>query len=602
MEVGIAGLVLGSVSLSFQLFAGCVKGFLLLSSAHEMGHDANKLICMLNLQEELLVSWARRAGLMGPEGKLDKRLNEILVNETLGELSNLLTNTADLKKRFGIEIVAGSSSASSEGHELADPTPAAEPSVRALVPEHVRQEILFRAKIIQSRHHFFKRLWWAASTMERFEDFVRRIDGLIKGLRDLLDDLNQELISQNVSLLLGRMIGVEDKVDRLLAWENTLVQQREMDGRFSPAHDIGALALAAAAGTRALKFQIGDIEDVRASGSTVTESKAIVSRSVLPPLYRHLLATDSDTESGAATMATTYDGVPVLVEWKEISHQAKIPSIRRAENLAILLNAPKHPSFRSLRCRGLIEDSDASRIAFVFDHPYPETSPKPISLRALFQKSAPSVTARIQLAREISRTIKLFHTAEWLHKSIRSENFLFFPKYHAPGASLSSSQVGDLISNPFLVGFNFSRFNSATEPSEQPSENPQLDIYRHPEALGEPSTRFNKMKDNYALGTVLLEIGEWRSLRSIVSKVVNFKEVRVPLTEIAKVRAFLLNEETGGTSKLKAHMGDIYAKAVRMCLSGSIAGRGVDEGMSPLTLFSPSPLEIVVQDLERCVI
>lgn len=62
----------GVVSLSLQLLGGCIKGFVLLSTAHNLGDDASTIACMLELQEIQLTEWARRAGLLAGDGVLDR--------------------------------------------------------------------------------------------------------------------------------------------------------------------------------------------------------------------------------------------------------------------------------------------------------------------------------------------------------------------------------------------------------------------------------------------------------------------------------------------------------------------------------------------------
>lgn len=47
------------------------------------------------------------------------------------------------------------------------------------------------------------------------------------------------------------------------------------------------------------------------------------------------------------------------------SQEAK--SLLACMNLAALLSTTKHPDFRSLRCKGVILDTGAARIAFVYE-------------------------------------------------------------------------------------------------------------------------------------------------------------------------------------------------------------------------------------------
>ena len=93
------------------------------------------------------------------------------------------------------------------------------------------------------------------------------------------------------------------------------------------------------------------------------------------------------------------------------------------KDLAVLLNAPKHPDFRSFRCKGMALDSETARIAFVFEMPaFAEMDP-PKPLRTMFE-SSPSVTERVQLALRTTESVRYFRMAGWLH-AIREHPTLF---------------------------------------------------------------------------------------------------------------------------------------------------------------------------------
>jgi len=104
--ISVAGFGIGAASLAFQLFAGCVKGFVFLSTAHNLDKDSSTMLCMLNLQEIQLTEWAKRAGLLQEKGTLDRRLNETIVCSVLKGLQNLLLGTEKLKKRYKVDLVA----------------------------------------------------------------------------------------------------------------------------------------------------------------------------------------------------------------------------------------------------------------------------------------------------------------------------------------------------------------------------------------------------------------------------------------------------------------------------------------------------------------
>lgn len=278
-------------------------------------------------------------------------------------------------------------------------------------------------------------------------------------------------------------------------------------------------------------------------------------------LLRDFVAIKGNPEMGVAR----YDREIVLVEWKTLPIYSRNKIMTRVQDLAILPSASKHPKFRSLRCIGITRDPDGSKVAFVFAVPGSDDffqPPQP--LRSMFG-SSPSVTERLRLALKITESVRHFHTAGWLHKNLRSENILLLSLEHP-----SLFELAPLL-YPMLAGFAFSRLDSPSEISEQPSADPQRDIYRHPEAMREPSTSFSAAKDIYALGTILLEIGEWRSLKSLIEKVVDVAKPDVALTQLAKIKPFLLDDgPKGGLATLKFRMRDIYTSVTKMMISGNV--------------------------------
>ena len=65
MPVGLddATAAAGFVSLVVTLFDGCVRGFVLLSALHELGHNAEILRCQVDFEHYRLDAWAETVGL-----------------------------------------------------------------------------------------------------------------------------------------------------------------------------------------------------------------------------------------------------------------------------------------------------------------------------------------------------------------------------------------------------------------------------------------------------------------------------------------------------------------------------------------------------------
>ncbi|KAM3087807.1 hypothetical protein ACMFMG_001877 [Clarireedia jacksonii] len=558
----------GIVSLSFQLFAGCIQGFVLLSTAHNLGRDASTIICMLNLQEIHLTEWGRTAGLL--DGELDRRLNVRVVEETLQLL------------QIPSPVLAH------EKHPQTSSSPTSEiDGVFSKISNETRNRVLARAGLIQSGCSFPRRLWWAAVDKESIERLVEKINVLIRELWMLLEPWRQDDLLRSTQAIESNMIALMNRFDQLSSLNHALQQLETMSGydRCSSRFQ----GLADTASIKATKVGLETDTDNRLGDG---EYQIMPPRGILlqglEKLTRNRLQNFQPMRKCPEMGIAQYDTEAVFVEWKEINPLLRKKIIPRIENLAALLNLPKDPSFRSLHCRGTIEHDN--RIAFIYAQPS-QTNGIPKSLYDLFSAKdgiePPSLTARIQLSLCIARSVRSFHRAGWLHKDLRSANILFFPR--SPNDSKNSPQYD--IESPVLAGFSFSRFASPTEISEQPSADPQRDVYRHPDALGEASESFNAFMDLYSLGTILVEISEWRGLKFLVQSIVNVDNDTVPFSKIAQVQSYLLSGRgKGGTSKMRAKMGDIYNMACMECLGG-----GKDNELN-----SAAVLGSVINKLESC--
>jgi hypothetical protein len=176
---------------------------------------------------------------------------------------------------------------------------------------------------------------------------------------------------------------------------------------------------------------------------------------------------------------------------------------------------------------------------FVFLYEYPpgaDISIPPRTLQDLLRDSkmrSPSVTARLKLALESFKMALTVNTAGWLHK-----NNLFFTE------RTDSSSSSEALTQPYLTGFTFSRADSPVEISDQASEDPLLDIYRHLQALGEPPVSYAMYMDHYSLRIVLTEIAEWRSLKPIITNHVDVtkSKIDVSLLALAGIHAWFVRE------------------------------------------------------------
>ncbi|CAI7607869.1 unnamed protein product [Penicillium glandicola] len=540
--ISAAGIALAVPSLAFEVFAGCVKGFVTLSTAHNFGKDANFLQTMLNVEEYRFVQWADTVGLAGIDGKILPRINQALAEELMVQLKDRL-DSSKLKQRYSLDIRPTDRSIHAPDSNPRDDLQV--PGILAnAVSNERRAEILARANLIKSQSSFPKRLWWATVDKPKFQDLVVDVRQIVDALWNLLEPVRLRELSQQVGQTLTAVVDMSHDLEALKGLQASFSR---MAVGFP-----GDAILAAAVGLKVVREQLPGESSSNSMGSIEP----------LQPLNRSLLKRAPRTRGTRGIFMATYDGKPVLCESKTVHARLKSKLRLRSENLAKLLSLPKSPSFMTLECLGFLEDMDE----FVFLYDYPPASDlniPPRSLQELLRDSKmrpPSLTARLKLALEICNTLLTVHTSGWLHKNIRSENILFFTPSKTSDASAFGTQ-------PYLTGFTFARADSPIEISDQASEDPLLDIYRHPQALGEPSASYAMYMDHYSLGTVLIEIAEWRPLKHIIKNYLDVtnSDVDIPLSALAGTQSWLTRELVD-RGKVEFRMGDVYGGGISQLL------------------------------------
>lgn len=584
--VSAAGLALSVASVSFQVFGGCVKGFVLLSTAHNLGKDASFLRTMLKVEEYRFVQWADTVGLTSPDSKITSRINPSLAEELMVHLQDRFDQDK-LRERYKLELSPiATSKQVTEANLYTSPT--TRDILAKSVSDEKRGEILARAKLIQNKTSLPKRLWWAAVDKSRFEDLIKDVGKIVDALWALLEPQRQIELSQQIERALSVVIQTSRDIDELKGLQASLKVQTEtprtqaslitaaslkivreqlpdesgsstpmrIDPTFeSPIH-VQKSPLPPLVGPRlAPRINLSQLAQQLAPQPATPARK-----SPLPPLKITLLKRNVEKSGNSGVYAAEYSDKPVLVEYKKVGPRMKAKLRLRAENLAILLSQPKQPGFWTLECLGFLEEKD--EFAFVYDYPQSSITPTFRSLQDNLRDSkaqAPSVTTRIKLARDICRTLLTVHTAGWLHKNIRSENILFF----------SNSSAGTSLESPYLTGFTFSRVKSTMEISDQAREDPQIDIYRHPDTLGDKP--YATYMDLYSLAVVLIEIAEWRPLKHIIKKHVDVTKagVDVPLDDILGVQSWLMAEKIE-TGHVHFRMGEVYGDGIATFLRQSL--------------------------------
>ena len=597
-----AGLALGGLSLSFQLFSGCVQGFILFQQASSIGKEASAIRCMLSWAEYRLITWSKASGLY--DDNLRCSPNELaLIETTLAEIETLFADTTRLKLRYKLDLRPLSPEVSARAtavtREAAHPVnnDTAEHTLAKIVPQEERMRLLFKAKRVKSANILPKRLFWASCDKENFSVLVKDLHQFIDQLTLFLDAKIRDEMRKSIVKMGVEKVEKERQVSGLDSLAESLrLAERAQIG--DPA--LWDLNLSSIAKVKAQRTALGIDRDqgtaetpitTVATGNGQSDSGQVLAQ------HTNRLSLEGSAEEAISlrtqdlvrrTMGITsplefakHKHDDVLIEWKDVKDRTNIRKLKpRIQALGRLLRAPKSAAFRSLHCRGVVEVVGKNRFGFVFDVPEEVKGDTPIiTLAGMFRIEAcrlASVSFRKDIALTMCNAMLYLHIAGWVHKGIRSGNILFFtspPESSSDGEPAKLRQVkptGPL--GPYLMGYNYARFDSPSEMSEVQSASPQDDIYRHPAVLSTGPCTFTREYDVYALGLVLLELGLWRPLASIIKPYVDIESE--PHNPRARdVQSYLLGKtgETGTPlQQLAFHMGDTYAAVTKACLDGQI--------------------------------
>ncbi|KAF4498683.1 hypothetical protein FAGAP_5161 [Fusarium agapanthi] len=542
------GTALAVVSISFDLFASCVKGFTLISDARNIGKDAAIERTKLVLQEHRLIEWARAIGLDPPRDDGSLEIHKHPAALILFQLEQLLSSTDALKKRYKLELVSPPDD--SDDLVLSEPAivsdnPASSILSNIVSPE-IRQGILKRASTLNTANRFPRRLYWAAVDKKKYAELVQDVTGLVDGLWSLLDIPHRIQTSRAVNQTLQLAIQMSQDIKGLQDL------QKSLHDSFKDASVKNSLAASAGLKAQHILLTSGDAQQQAHPDDGTSRVLRAEVPTVLDPSQL------SDIHMMTSTIGSAiYQGDTVLIEEKRVQPRMKAKLKARVEALVRLLSQPPTPSFQTFPCLGYTEEQGGFRLVFRF----PSGTEKSPSLLSVLSKSSgplPDVGMRLRLAAQVCQTLLSFHTAGWLHKDMRSENILLVSPTSRPSI--------DHLGRPYLCGFSFARQGWPTEISEQPSEDLSRDIYRHPKALGEPSESFERYMDAYSLGCVLIEIAEWAPLRRIVKKRVDISDSSgVKLSDVASLSQWMYDRYiTEGFAGFRLGVG--FMRMLALCI------------------------------------
>ncbi|KAL9611673.1 MAG: hypothetical protein Q9167_003702 [Letrouitia subvulpina] len=502
---GEAAAAASFLSLTIQVFDGCVKGFILLSDAQGFGSMAEILVCQLEWEHYRLNNWATIVGLHKDPPELIIP-NAPLVQKTLVSLEQLLMNTEILSRDYGLDIEV----TNEEVKELS----ASRRFLGKVIDRTKPQFLNNTAKVYQRRNNTWKKLKWSAVDGNKFRLLLKDIRYFNKKLESLLHPADQRLNTQ-----------IYDQVLRLAIAQTPDRRSIEAIEAISGPVDSVDHAIASSAKLRQKGLSLdlikpAIINDAHVNGHTTTASSTVGSQPKVLMIKGAktmrkdlaLLSCQGNRRQDIVREMATFDGKTVVVEWKDVAEVLEPRLKYRIANVASFLADMRDPAFHSLICFGYIRVS-TGRYAYLFEPPATLQSMCKIeTLGDLLQhwNLCPGINTRIAIALALAETVLQLHTTGWLHKSIRPNNLMFFhPDLEGWYHHQDSWKV-------YLGGYESARADNPLETTEEPSNSDLSELYRHPESLGQGRSSYNKRFDQHSLGCVLIELGLWKSLPDLL--------------------------------------------------------------------------------------
>ena len=220
--------------------------------------------------------------------------------------------------------------------------------------------------------------------------------------------------------------------------------------------------------------------------------------------------------------------------------------------------------FGLLKCSGVIRElnpQSSVQTSFIFVFRTVEGLSVPQSLRAslLAGEANHSLSDRLDIAKELAKSISFVHTFGFVHKNVRPENIL-----------VSTDKTSSL-GHSFLVGFE--EFRTAEGHTFRFGDSAwEKNLYRHPRRQGVcPDDYFIMQHDIYSLGVCLLEVGMWESFvlynvdgTCVPSPILGALPGGLSIWEPAMTKDLLVSL---GRAVLPRRMGTKYARIVETCLT-----------------------------------
>jgi hypothetical protein len=539
-----AGILMAGLTFPAQMFSSGVVAYTTVSEVRNMGRAFGNWYWLFKQQESRFILWGMSHKACSPGGLDENAMPRVVyqaIVPALVHITSLLENRKELCKRYGMQEV---------GHV----TPV-EPSI--IRRESDRQQNVVRR--LQKSSSLFRKVQWAIQDQGKFAELVQQLTTCI--------DTLYEMLPLPRGVLVGDAIAAETLASSLLE-----SSRRVFDDLQQTTHPQLQYV-------RGMERAQNSAIYREASDSFLADQPITPSRHLLLNMQLEFLSPNSipdpapDPRSWARSrQSNPFSGQSFLVvEWRRYDPRRGRDVVkrilhRRIEALVTMLKEkPRGDSFRVLDCVGYFEDNLDTRFGLTFRLPSDydgQTGPVPLSLFqaiAAYPNDIPYLGERFRLAYLLAESVHALLAGKWLHKNISSHNILLLQK-RSPTMSNGSQGRELSLENPYFAGFASARPDIASEDSSRSAVKDYIKLYCHPDIQGPGGglvAGYRSLYDIYSLGTVLIEIGLWRSLArwapSNLTSNMDFKQI-------------LLDNVV---PCLGASMGENYMNAVQKCLEGS---------------------------------
>jgi hypothetical protein len=547
-----AGAVAGFVAVPLALFQSCVTAFELLKAAQHIGADGDLFSTKLQWEQYQLLRWGQKLGLdSSPATEIE--VNWELAGRILQQLECLLTSAEKLKERYSLDV---------EEEDLIDIESESDWQTKPVgigrwIAASMRPDMVtLKGRIIKKNNRVLKRLRWAVMGRDQAVAIINDIADLVAKLNRLLDSADRE-----------KQIRMDDILLRdILSRSSTASEVEQIQQILASGSSSNDSTLQGAATLKQIRLMIGaDTRDDEVK--TGKPQQGLVQMPVIRKLKPKKLTSyvpERPLDYMGMELAR-YEEKPVLVEWKSIPSSIWADMLPQVKRLAAMLASPAGKDCQSLLCVGSLPWEERDLCALVYTMPADAMQ----GIRAirtmsdlLREQRHLSLGRRFEIATSMARAVLQLHTAGWLHKSLRTDNIIFFGPQDATSEDF-------LQSTPYLAGFDYARPDTATAAAftQLPDTEPLNELYRHPQARGVGRESYRKQFDVYALGCILLEIGMWKPLPDIMAALLDaglWKGIQAVIEENVgyDIPSLLdIGQQEELLKQLRHSAGDAYADA-----------------------------------------